>query len=44
MEDRRFEQYVWRFSEELSLNQAQTDHARTILADFESEILREIGR
>ena len=42
MNDYRFDHYVWRFAEELSLNQAQTGHARTILADFESELLGEV--
>jgi len=44
MNDARFDHYVWRFSEELSLNQTQTDHARAILSDFEGEILREVGK
>jgi len=43
MNDIRFDHYVWRFAEELSLDQTQTDHARTILADFEAEILRAVG-
>jgi len=42
MRDIRFDHYVWRFSKELSLDQTSTDHARTILADFESELLEEM--
>jgi len=43
MNDTRFDHYVWRFSEELSLDQSGTDHARTILAEFEDEILKEVA-
>jgi hypothetical protein len=43
-----FDRWVWRFSEELSLDQTDTDHVRTLLDEFEravrERIINLIGR